>query len=100
MLRLMIAASFLVVITTQQSPSLSAEFRKSPARREAPASKLRRTPDLGSDNGDINTDPAMTNSTTQGKQGNETGKDCRTGRGQSYPNANADNPPGFQPCPD
>jgi hypothetical protein len=81
-------------------PAGAAEYRKSPGQTEPARSQLRKTPDIGNASGNINTDPAMTNSTTTLKNpSNAPGTDCRNGNGQTYPNANTDNPPGFQPCP-
>ncbi|PZM08937.1 hypothetical protein [Rhizobium tubonense] len=94
------AISIIAIFGIFHAPVDAAEFRKTPGQSESSRSQLRKTPDIGSANGEINTDPAMTYSTNRTKPGNAAGTDCRNGNGQTYPNANTDNPPGFQPCPE
>ena len=99
MFRTVIALTAVMIVGGYHAPVGAAEYRKSPGQSEPTRSQLRKTPDIGNANGNINTDPAMTNSTTRAKPSNAPGTDCRNGNGQTYPNANTDNPPGFQPCP-
>lgn len=99
MFRTVFAVTFVLIVGGYHTPVEAAEFRKSPAQSEPSRSQLRKTPDIGNENGNINTDPAITNSTTRTKPSNAPGTECRNGSGQTYPNANTDNPPGFQPCP-
>ena len=83
-------------------PTSAAEFRKVPGQNGSADRQLRSTPDIDNGNGEVNTDPAMTSSTGEnnaGKPTTTTGNSCRNGGGQNYPNANTDNPAGFQPCP-
>jgi hypothetical protein len=94
MFRTVVAVTFVLIVGGYHTPVEAAEFRKSP-----PRTQLRKTLDIGNENGNINTDPAITNSTTRTKPSNAPGTECRNGSGQTYPNANTDNPPGFQPCP-
>jgi hypothetical protein len=80
----------------------AAEFRKVPGQESTAGNRLRTSPDIDDGNGGVSTDPAMTSST--GKNSRTTpaqtnGEICRNGGGQTYPNANTDNPPGLQPCP-
>jgi hypothetical protein len=83
------------------APTLAAEFRKLPGQAGPADARLRSTPDIDNGNGGVNTDPAMTSSTGHNgatKSPTIDGNACRNGA-QSYPNANTDNPPGLQPCP-
>lgn len=83
------------------APTFAAEFRKLPGQGGPADARLRSTPDIDSGSGGVNTDPAMTSSTgrnSAGKQPTVDGNACRSGT-QGYPNANTDNPPGLQPCP-
>jgi hypothetical protein len=99
MFRTVVALTAVLIVGGYHAPVGAAEYRKSPGQSEPSRSQLRKTPDIGNANGNINTDPAMTNSTTRAKPSNVPGTDCQNGNGQTYPNANTDNPPGFQPCP-
>jgi hypothetical protein len=100
MLQTVVALTVVLIVGVYHAPVGAAEYRKSAGQTEPSRSQLRKTPDVGNANGNINTDPAMTNSTTTAtKPSNGPGTDCRNGNGQTYPNANTDNPPGFQPCP-
>jgi hypothetical protein len=98
MFRAIVAIFIVMIVGGYHVPGYAAEYRKSPGQSEPSRSQLRRTPDIGNANGEINTDPASTNSTNRTKPGDGPGTDCRGGNGQTYPNANTDNPPGFQPC--
>jgi hypothetical protein len=91
----------LALAASAAAPAIAAEFRKLPDQGGPADAQLRSTPDINNGNGGVNTDPAMTYST--GRNGVTTsptvdGDACRDGA-QSYPNANTDNPPGLQACP-
>lgn len=96
----LIAVSVAFALTaTLAAPISAAEYRNSAGQKGAAQAQLRSTPDIGNSNGDVNTDPAMSSGTGSSRPPSTDGNSCRTGGGQSYPNANTDNPPGLQPCP-
>lgn len=97
----LVAIAFVFAVTTVASPTWSAEYRKVPGQSGATTQPLRSTPDIDNGNGDVNTDPAMSTGTAASgaKSSTPDGNACRSGGGQTYPNANTDNPPGLQPCP-
>jgi hypothetical protein len=95
-LALFIALAF---VASAAAPASTAEYRKPAGQSGAADARLPSTPDIGNSNGDVNTDPAMTGRTGLRRATTTDGNTCRTGGGQSYPNANTDNPPGLQPCP-
>jgi hypothetical protein len=90
------------IAASATAPAIAAEFRKVPGQDSPSSKRLRTSPDIDDGNGGVSTDPAMTSSNGESSRttpAQTNGENCRNGGGQTYPNANTDNPPGLQPCP-
>lgn len=97
---LLVMSIAIAACASAAAPGSAAEFRKVPPPDGSTNDELRTTPDVDDGKGGVNTNPAMTPSTSSGtsKSTTSSGDACRNGR-QTYPNVSTDNPPGLQPCP-